>query len=432
MKRYNLLFLLRIILITILSLSIGILLSNKNYLISIFISVFLLWAMYDLYSFLKRTHKDMQRLINAIRFPESKITFNKFVDKGLAPELADAMEDSITHFNNKLFSIETEHQFYNHLLNRIDSGILVINKAGDIEWINKAALDEFEKPQPRHISDLQTVSTELPQILISIFPKETKIIKIKSKDGLHQLAITAVLFSAKGKELKLISIKNIESVLEESESDAWKKLIQVLTHEMMNSITPIISLSESFSEVNSKGIDPELMERAMNTIHRRSKGLVEFVRNYQKLTRIPSPVLEPVVAQEIVNDISRLLSADGIRFSNFITPEDIILNVDRGQMEQVLINLIKNAWDACQETPDPNVQIRIGKNEYQQPVITISDNGFGILPEVIDKIFIPFFTTKPGGSGIGLSICRQIINSHGGTISVASEPGKGCCFTIRI
>ncbi len=430
-------FLLHLLLLIVLSVTGGVLLTlGKDSILFIFLILFtfiiLLVAVFRLWHFLKRMEQDTSRLINGIRFSESNMTFRNFEGKGLPQELAIQMEHAINLFNKKLFQAETEQQFYNNLLNRIDAGILVIDKNGTIEWINKAALDEFGKPQPRKIEDLVMVSPELPVILQNIRPKETKILKIQKENTLHQLAATAVLFSAKGKEMKLISIKNIESVLEESESDAWKKLIRVLTHEMMNSITPIISLSESFSGQHADQANSELMGRAMDTIHRRSKGLVDFVQNYQKLTRIPNPVSDPVAAKDIMDDITGLLAADHIRFSWCITPDDMIWNVDRGQMEQVLINLIKNAWEACAEQSNPEININIYKNEYQQPVVVIDDNGYGILPEVMEKIFVPFFTTKPKGSGIGLSICRQIIGAHGGTITVTSEPGKGSCFTIRL
>jgi signal transduction histidine kinase len=220
-------------------------------------------------------------------------------------------------------------------------------------------------------------------------------------------------------------------VLEESESDAWKKLIRVLTHEIMNSLTPIISLSETFSEPNDE--NREWLNRAMQTIHRRSKGLVDFVNNYKKLTHnIPQPVMTRFPAREWIDDIARLMKADGFIFDYSVQPQDIIIEADQGLMEQVLINLIKNACESVPPDKPVTVQVAISKNEYQRPVIQVSDNGEGILPEVLDKIFVPFFTTKTAGSGIGLSICRQIVNLHGGTISVQSEPEKGSRFTIQL
>ena len=426
MKRYNLALLSRLVPLIISFILTGIFIAYKMY-----NAAFITFAIgcgftYSIISFLKRTIKDAKRLIDAIQFSEFNITFRSFVHKGLFPELIPLMEKAVSHFNAKLQHTEIEHQFYDTLLNRIDSAILVIGKVNEVEWINKAALDEFGKPQPRKLADFASVSPELPAILEKIVPGEVKIIKTKREAYTHQLAVTTVILNSRGKELKLISFKNIQSVLEESESDAWKKLIRVLTHEMMNSITPIISLAETFSEQETEEEkNYELMGRAMQTIHRRSKGLVEFVDNYRKLTRIPAPAMETFNAVEMMNDINDLLRADGISFSSEIRPKDLKLFADRTQIEQVLINLIKNASEACIRNHSPEIKVRISKNEYKRSIIIVSDNGYGILPDVLDKIFVPFFTTKAGGSGIGLSICRQIVISHGGNITVESEPEKG-------
>jgi nitrogen fixation/metabolism regulation signal transduction histidine kinase len=383
-----------------------------------------------LFLFQERTVKDMKRLIESIRFAEFNVSFKNFSKQGLAPELILNMEDSISHFNKRLRKMEAEQNFYDILLNRIDFGIIVVDKRGKINWINKAALDVLGKPQPRTLSDLKSVSPDLPETLDRMLPRETKIIRIEQGKTVYQMAVTAIYLISEGRELKLISLKNIQSVLEESESDAWKKLIRVLTHEIMNSLTPIISLSETFSEPNDE--NREWLSRAMQTIHRRSKGLVDFVNNYKKLTHIPQPVMSRFPAREWIDDIARLLKADGFVFDSSVHPQDIVIEADRGLMEQVLINLIKNACESAPPDKSVTVKVSISKNEYQRPVIHVSDNGEGILPEVLDKIFVPFFTTKTSGSGIGLSICRQIVNLHGGTISVKSEPEKGSIFTIQL
>ncbi len=432
MKRYHLLLTVKIMTVALLSITTGYLLGIHQYWIALGIFIVLVRTGYGLLLFMKRTFKDTSRLINAIRFSESNISFQYAVSKGLPPELSLQMENAITRLNKKMMQTEAEHQFYDTLLNRIDSAIVVFEKSGKIHWINKTAVDEFGRPQPINIEDLRMVSPELPSLLDKISPQETKIIRIEKENHLRQLAITAVLFSSQGKNMKLVSFKHIESVMEESETDAWKKLIRVLTHEIMNSITPIISLSESFSEQDSNDEERQnLMKRAMQTIHRRSKGLVEFVHNYQKLTRIPAPVLREENFSEIIEDISQLMKAENIRFTYEVTPPDILVPVDRSQIEQVLINLIKNAWEASLNKPVPDIQVHIFKNEYQRPVITIEDNGCGILPEVVDKIFVPFFTTKTGGSGIGLSICRQIMTMHGGNIRVESVIDHGTKVELR-
>jgi nitrogen fixation/metabolism regulation signal transduction histidine kinase len=430
MKAYKSKLLARILWVVVFSAATGILLTIKCYWTGVLCASVATACIYRLFLFQERTVKDMKRLVESIRFSEFNISFKNFSRRGLAPELILNMEDAISHFNRKLRKMEAEQNFYDSLLNRIDFGVLVVDKQGKVNWINKAALDVFGKPQPHVLSDLKNVSPDLPETLDRLIPRETKIIRIEQEKVVHQLAVTAIYFILEGKELKLISLKNIQSVLEESESDAWKKLIRVLTHEIMNSLTPIISLSETFSELNEE--NREWLSRAMQTIHRRSKGLVDFVNNYKKLTHIPQPVTTRFLACEWIDDIAHLLKADGYVFDYSVQPQDIVIEADRSLMEQVLINLIKNACESAPPDKPVSVQLAVSKNEYQRPVIQVSDTGQGILPEVLDKIFVPFFTTKTAGSGIGLSICRQIINLHGGTISVQSEPELGSVFTIQL
>ncbi|MDR1337368.1 MAG: PAS domain-containing protein [Tannerella sp.] len=380
--------------------------------------------------FQQRTAVDMQRLIDAIHYSEFNISFKGFAGRGLAPELIPGMESAVALFNRKLQQREAEQTFYDMLLNRIDFGLLVTDRQNSVTWINKAALDVFGKPQPRKLTDLEQVSPGLPATLDRLMPGETKIIQIGQPGAVRQMAVTAIYFINSGRKLKLISFKNIQSVLDESESDAWRKLIRVLTHEIMNSLTPIISLSETFSEQNEE--NREMMNRAMQTIFRRSKGLVDFVSNYKKLTHIPQPVMTRFSAREWAGDISRLLKADGCEFTCRIEPEDLFMEADRGLMEQVLINLVRNACEASPPSQKAGVEVYVARHEYQRTLIRVTDRGEGILPEVMDRIFVPFFTTKSTGSGIGLSICRQIVLLHGGVISVQSEPEKGSCFQLII
>ena len=223
-------------------------------------------------------------------------------------------------------------------------------------------------------------------------------------------------------------------VVAEAETEAWQKLIRVLTHEIMNSIAPIISLSETVTErASSNGLnerDYSIMLQAMQTIHRRSKGLLDFVENYRKLTRIPVPMQQLFPVSSLFDDLRGLYPAGAVSFSFSVRPVDLRIYADRAMIEQVLINLLKNAVEACQERPYPEVRVNAFRREGV-PVITVSDNGYGIVPEAMDKVFVPFFTTKQGGSGIGLSVCRQIMNRHGGSISVISEEEKGTTFTLQ-
>lgn len=226
------------------------------------------------------------------------------------------------------------------------------------------------------------------------------------------------------------AMKNFRTrVLERNEMEAWQKLIRVLTHEIMNSITPIISLSETLSERELTEKNYPVMQQGMQTIHRRSKGLLEFVENYRKLTRLPTPVRGPVSVHELLQDLQKLFSEEYIHIE--LPAINRTLQIDRTQIEQVLINLIKNAKEACSKVQNPLIEVKMVPVSSWQCLITVQDNGGGILPEVQDKIFVPFFTTKTSGSGIGLSLCKQIMNRHGGNITVQSTVGQGSRFTLQ-
>ena len=271
-------------------------------------------------------------------------------------------------------------------------------------------------------------------ILDVLQPGEVKIVRIYKEDFMHDLAVTVTTYSNATADLRLINLKNIRSVLEENEMEAWQKLVRVLTHEIMNSITPIISLSDTLCErAIQQGMDEEsLMLQGMKTIHRRSKGLMNFVENYRKLSRLSSPVLAPVSVGELLGDIKKLFSSSPVTYIYKIEDENRMLMIDRSQMEQVLINLLKNAGEACMEVANPEVVVETAFHKEKRIFqLSVTDNGCGILPEVQERIFIPFFTTKPTGSGIGLSLCKQITALHGGSIRVTSQEGKGSCFTLK-
>ena len=223
-----------------------------------------------------------------------------------------------------------------------------------------------------------------------------------------------------------------DAMRDEAETQAWQKLISVLTHEIMNSITPIISLSETLSEQElSNEVDVEnyrIMKRAMDTIHRRGKGLLSFVENYRKLTRLPQPTIQPIAIQPMLQSLRQLMASGGITFNYEVYPAQLILKADKTMVEQLLLNLLKNAHEASAASSEPRIEVKAEKigDEIH---ISVSDNGHGISPEAIEKIFIPFYSTKTDGSGIGLTLCRQIALRHKGKIVVNSDK-KGSKFTV--
>ena len=238
------------------------------------------------------------------------------------------------------------------------------------------------------------------------------------KDELSQLS------KEMNEALEAFRNRSADAMMGETEAMAWQKLISVLTHEIMNSITPIISLSETLSEqaeiakLNEENY--KIMLQAMETIHRRSEGLLIFIENYRKLTRLPQPVVHPFALKTLFVSLQQLLASNNIVFTYSIYPEQLILNADKGMVEQVLINLLKNAHEACQNKENSKIDVKANKigDEIH---ISVSDNGQGILPEVIEKVFIPFYSTRTNGSGIGLSICQQIMIRHKGKLMVQSD-----------
>lgn len=410
-------------LLLVVSLSIGSYLLFQHQLwFSALLSLLILAALgFRLYQMQLKQLKMMRRLTDSIRYNDMTQTFYSPFENKLMNKWAEELSETLKIFRNRLLEEEIKHQYYENLLNKVDTAVLVITKSGQVEWMNQAAI--------AHLGQ----KSQLPEAILNLPTNgETQVVRIERNGVTLEMAVSGTLFTAQDKELLLVSLKNIHSVLERNEMEAWQKLIRVLTHEIMNSITPIISLSETLSEreisehLNDK--EYSVMLQAMQTIHRRSRGLLGFVENYRKLTRIPTPVCAEVAVSDLFMDMKEFFPEKEIRFE--LSEEKAMLYIDRTQIEQVLINLLKNAKEACARKDNWQIEIQQQISASGYALLTVSDNGEGILPEVMDKIFVPFFTTKNTGSGIGLSLCKQIMNLHRGTISVRSEMGQGSCFTL--
>lgn len=421
MKRFGIRVAIHIIFIIIFSIG-SYLLYQEHLWFSTTISIILLiFTSVHLYHMQFKQLALLRRLTDGLRYNDMMQTFHPPFKNKIMNEWAQELSETLKDFRGRLLAEEVKHQYYENLLNKVDTAVLVADKTGKIEWMNQAAVT--------HLGSISQLPDTLQKATVA---NDTPVIRIEQNGTVLEMAISCTTFATQGKEQQLISLKNIHSVLERNEMEAWQKLIRVLTHEIMNSITPIISLSETLSE---RGIPQQLGEKeyaimlqAMQTIHRRSKGLLEFVENYRRLTRIPTPIRTQVSVEELFMDLRKLFPEDEIVFD--VPSSNLNLYVDRTQIEQVLINLLKNAHEACSRKADKSIQVKAKTLPTGNTELTITDNGEGILPDVLDKIFVPFFTTKTSGSGIGLSLCKQIMTLHNGNISVKSESGKGSCFTL--
>ena len=329
---------------------------------------------------------------------------------------------------------EERERYYQLIMEYARTGLITINDAGSVYQANGEALRIFGLPRLTHIQQLELPAPEAYRVLTKIRPGEKHHVSCVTETGEMSLSLGCSEIVLEKRRLRVVVISDINSELSEMQIESWSKLTRILTHEIMNSIAPVISLSETVAEratingMNEK--DYAIMVQAMQTIHRRSKGLLDFVENYRKLTRLPLPTLRNFSVSALFDDIRLLFPEKSDILFFHVKPEDLNLYADRIMVEQVLINLLKNAIEACEESLSPQIVVE-AVQKAGMVIISVIDNGSGIVPEAIDKVFVPFFTTKSKGSGIGLSLCRQIMNRHRGSISLDSQVEKGSSFVLR-
>lgn len=384
-------------------------------------SVLCLLVIINIYRLQNRQTKMIKKAIECLKSKDtSSIITPPFKDREIS-ELAENLTYIIKDLKNSAMEDETKYQYYKNLMNSVDTAVISTYKDGRIIWMNKSAK-----------SILGPEVFKLPEDIQNALNNKEKIVHRKKQESTLDLSVSYTQITVHGKEQFIISMNNIHSALEKNEMEAWQKLIRVLTHEIMNSITPIISLSDTLKERSTEFPINENAQRnisqGLGIINRRCKGLMEFVENYRKLTRISTPVKSEIIISDFFKDIEGLTATDYIHFS--LENKNMTLTADRAQMEQVFLNIIKNAIEACKKTAGPQIEVSAVNYKNDSIKFSITDNGEGIMPDVKERIFVPFFTTKPNGSGIGLSLCKQIISLHDGYINVESKVGYGTTFTI--
>ena len=415
----------------------------------ILVAIVILFQIYLLIKYVDKTNRDLASFLESIRFSEFTRSFQT---KGLGSsfdELSSAFNDVIKDFQTVRSEKEEHFHYLQSIVQNIDVSILAFQKNGNVEMINKAAKNLFQIKSLKNIKTLESISKDLVDTLLNLNPGENTLVKVQEEDDILQLAIYATEFKIHNKLIILATINNIQNVLEEQETEAWQKLIRVLTHEIMNSITPIASLSSTvdsmlkhYSNTNSnypsEQLDTETLneiQKALQTINKRSTGLLHFVNTYRNLTRIPKPNFKISSVKSLFKNIILLMEEEinekNIEFIVSIEPDSIELSADEQLIEQVMINLIKNSIHALENRENRKIELKAFLNRRGRVTIQVIDNGQGIIKEVLDKIFIPFFTTKQKGSGIGLSLSRQILRLHGGTITTHSVPNKETIFTLK-
>lgn len=375
----------------------------------------------SLYRMQIKQTKMLQRIVECVQSQSLSEKIHAPFETQAITQIANQLNTLLQSQKEKMQKEESRFLYYNQLLQEVDTALIVTDNKGIIEWYNHSAENLFGQQM------------YLPECIHQGIVAGHDVIHYEKDSRQMDLALSQNRMLVQGRECRIISLKNLHGTLNRTEMEAWQKLIRVLTHEIMNSITPIISLSDTLCERSNEGPLSEsvqqTLQQGLGIIHRRCKGLMEFVQNYRKLTRIAPPVKVPIGINAFLKDLQRLVGGTDIRFTDD-TPAGSVWHADRAQMEQVFLNLLKNAREACRNCPEPEIIVRANKQK-KRIIFTIKDNGEGILPEVRERIFVPFFTTKPNGSGIGLSLCRQIITLHDGSILVHSEPGSGSEFVLE-
>jgi signal transduction histidine kinase len=313
-----------------------------------------------------------------------------------------------------------------------------------VEIINEAAGRLLKVKNLKHISALSALSSELPDVLTNLKPGGHRVLKLTVDNEIVRLTIRIAEYRIGSRKIRLASVQNIRNELEDEELDAWQKLIRVLTHEIMNSVTPVNSLTNTIIRLFERQgqprkvaelVDTDLLNalEALHSIEKRNKGLIGFVQSYRSLTQIQKPRFTRIDVTELLKNISRLVAEEmgsaGISFSWTVHPEPLIIEADEKLVEQVLLNLLNNARHALEEIPGPAIAVRAWADRTSV-CIEVKDNGCGIPDEIAGSIFIPFFTTRATGSGIGLSLSRQIMRLHGGNVAMKSQPGVETVFTL--
>ncbi len=403
---------------------------------------------YAFISYIDRTNRILNNFLESIRYSDFTRTFHIEGESTSFEKLKNSFNEVIKDFQEVRAEKEENFYYLQTVIQHIGIALIAFQKDGTVELINNATKKLFHISNLKNIETLKGFNKKLVEQLFAIQHGEKALIKVQEKEDLLQLIIYATEFTIHNRRITLVSIKNIQQELEEKEMESWQKLIRVLTHEIMNSITPISSLSstvnliidELSTNLDKQCVSDEDIETlsevstAIKTIHKRTDGLLHFVNTYRNLTKIPKPIFSIFNISFLFHNIKQLFEEEikvkKINCEINIEPENLELSADEHLIEQVLINLIKNAIHALENTKEAQIQLIAKLNSRGKITIQVIDNGPGILPDVLERIFIPFFTTKPQGSGIGLSLSRQILRLHGATINAYSEPDVKTKFTL--
>lgn len=339
-----------------------------------------------------------------------------------------------------------QHEYLQLVVEHVDTALVCFDDAGKVTIVNKAAKDLLRTPYISNVSRIKAVSPELADTLITLKAGERRVVKLNIDAEPVQLLLATTEFRLLGSDQKLVSMQNIQSALDEKEIQSWQKLIRVLTHEIMNSMTPIVSVSNHLKtltqagEISESGVvidvdDQRDIAEGIASIASRSHGLLRFVEAYRSLSNLPKPLPTEINVETLFTRLAVLLDERitnaNINFHHQVAPAHLTVKADINLIEQILLNLLSNAFDAVSDQTDPQIQLLAFRQESSgRVVIQVRDNGVGISCEQMDDIFTPFFTTKNNGTGVGLSLSRQLARLNNASLTASSVEKKGSTFQL--
>lgn len=415
------------------------------WLLSIWLALFAVIVFFNLLKFLERSKRELSNFLVGIQQNDFSNSYSQKALNKQDIELHYAYTVISEEFQKLRREKESNYQFLQVIVEH--SGIPMIGfleESGEVTLMNEAAKDLFNKPHLKHIKALRKIDRQLEDAVQNLESGQKRLLKVLINNELLNLSVFSKEIKLDDKLYKLISFQNIKAELDEKELESWQKLIRVLTHEIKNSAIPISTLTEVVNEMiigedgNLKDLsaleqdDLEDLSLGLRTVEKRSKGLVSFVNAYGELARVPSPKIQNIKLPEFLSDIKRLLINEMEK--NQVTleldhPDSLSVQADPELIEQVLINLLKNAREALKDNKEAKITLKASEANGRV-IIAVIDNGHGIDDETLENIFVPFYTTKTEGSGIGLSLSRQIMRAHRGTLTVHSEVDVGTEFYL--
>lgn len=436
--------LVRIVILFLMMMGMSILIVKGYYLYALVASPFLIYMVFNLYHFHNRSLHEWSGFVESIHYRD----FSRYFETSHAPVDLQILRKGFNEINTtfKVLSKEkeTQYQYLQKILELVDTGILSYEEeSGSVVWMNESLKNMLHVSYLKTIHSLAKRDMELYQEIVSMKPKESKLVKVNTDRGGFRILLSSSTFQTEGKKYKLVAFQNVNEALDATESKAWEKLLNVMTHEIMNSIAPISSLAvtlksrlqESVHLMDDSSGAVEDLQLGIDTIKRRSEGLLKFAETYRSLNKINSLQLSRIYLRDLFETLHHLmlptLKEKNIDLQIALKDPNLQLEVDVNLFEQVLINLIVNSIEALKNKDDAHIVVSGFVDASHKTVVKVEDNGAGMSPELLDKIFVPFFSTKKHGSGIGLSLCKQILMLHKANIQVQSKEGVGTAFILQ-